>query len=78
MTPNSLMLSFAMSGDDPLGGVADELATMRLALRFVSLPLSVGEFAAEDRPEIRGILVGVSFGYPEDINEVDGGGSFDD
>ena len=54
--PNSV--ASLTSGDDPRDGVA-ELATRTLARRLA--PFSVGELVADDRLEMRGILVGVSF-----------------
>lgn len=59
--------------------MADE--TMPLARRTVVLALGIEDFkggdeTAEVRLEIRGILVGVSFGFPDaEFISVDGGGS---
>lgn len=60
-TPNSFIDSLPAVGDVPRDGAKTVLLTRRLALRAVPFALSVGEFVAEDRLEIRGIFVGVSF-----------------
>lgn len=51
-----------------------------LALRDAPspLPFSVGEFVAEVRLDIRGILVGVSLLSAEALRDEGGGGSFED
>lgn len=60
-TPNSFIDSLPPAGDAPRDdGTPFAACTIMLALRLVPLVLSVGEFAAEDLLEIRGILVGVS------------------
>lgn len=50
---------------------------IRLARRFDSLPFKVGELAADERPVMRGILVGVSLDNVDAFNEADEGGSLD-
>ncbi len=50
---------------------------IRLARRFDSLPFRVGELASDERPVMRGILVGVSLDNVDAFNEDDEGGSLD-
>ena len=74
-TPNSLAMEVSFTkGDPPREGVVVEL-TITLALREA---FNVGEFAADERPDIRGIFVGVSFVSMDEFNEDVGGGSFEE
>ena len=53
------------------------MPTIMLALRLFPFAFSVGEFAADDRLEMRGIFVGVSFeSVPEVLRAERGGPSF--
>ena len=76
-TPNSFIDSFPFVGDPPREDARPlEVPTIMLALRLLPFALSVGEFAAEDLLEIRGIFVGVSFDNADDtLREEDGGPS---
>lgn len=71
------MDSLHVVGEVPRDGAKTvEDPTKRLALRPAPLLLSVGELVVEERLEIRGILVGVSFGRLDDtFREEEGGGS---
>lgn len=67
-----------MLGDGPRDeeATATEDPTRRLALRPGPFALDVGELVADERLEIRGIFVGVSFGNPDEALSADmGGGS---
>ena len=74
-TPNSFIDSLPPAGEAPREDTRplDDPAIM-LARRLVPFVLSVGEFAAEDRLEIRGIFVGVSLDSAEDVFSADSGG----
>ena len=75
-TPNSLIMDVSLTkGDVPRDGAAVALITT-LVLRAA---FNVGEFAADERLDIRGILVGVSFVSIDEVFNADGGGgSFED
>lgn len=73
-TPNSLVTESFAEGDVPREGVVFALITT-LALRPA---FKVGELAADERLEIRGIFVGVSFVNAEGFNDDGGGGSLED
>lgn len=77
MTPNSLADVRAVGEgfvEDGPGSVAVAFALVRRMLRADPEFLSGGDAAAEVRLEMRGILVGVSFGRPEtEFNSDDGG-----
>ena len=74
-TPNSFIDSLPAVGDAPRDDARPlDDPTIRLALRLVPFALSVGEFAAEDLLEIRGIFVGVSLDNVADaLSEASGG-----
>lgn len=74
-TPNSFVVDMSLtSGDVPRDGAAVEFMTT-LVLRAA---FNVGEFAAELRPDMRGIFVGVSFDSMDAFSADGGGGSFED
>lgn len=73
ITPNSFVTMPVGEGfvedDTPL--------TATLARRLLKVPFCIGDPTVDVRLEMRGILVGVSFGIPEtELVKVDGGGSF--
>ena len=77
-TPNSFIDSLPPAGDAPREDARPlDDPTIMLALRLVPFALSVGELAADDRLEIRGIFVGVSLDSAADVlSDEIGGPSF--
>lgn len=77
MTPNSLAVPVGEGfAEEELKSATLTLALARRILNADPEPLRGGDAAAEVRLEIRGIFVGVSFGYPEtEFIDAGGGGS---
>ena len=73
-TPNSVA-SLPAEGEGPREDATPDVPMIILALLLAPpLPLSVGEFVVDERLEIRGIFVGVSFDRAELVLSDDGGG----
>ena len=74
-TPNSFIDSFPPAGDAPRDDASPlDCPTTMLARRLLPFALSVGEFAADDRLEMRGIFVGVSLDRPAEGLSAERGG----
>lgn len=73
-TPNSFINSLPPAGEPLEDARPLDDPTIMLARRPFPFAFSVGEFAADDRLEIRGIFVGVSLDSTEEVFSAESGG----